>query len=103
MYIREREQPAGHGDLRLGRHFTLTEGQPLGRIYPPLVGEALTKNALRAAGVTTEQWADKRAAALIRAALEQSSKLRPFIGAKLGTIDISKDYHHYVSDREFVY
>ena len=58
---------------------------------------------LKRAGLTTEQWADQKTPALIQAALQQSRALGQFIVNKLGKITISKDYHHYGSDPEFVH
>jgi len=54
-------------------------------------------------GLTTEKWADQKAPALIQTALQQSSYLKLFIANKVGTIPVSKNYHHYGSDAEFVY
>jgi alkaline phosphatase D len=58
---------------------------------------------LKRAGLTTEQWADQKAPALIQAALQQSRVLGPFLVNKLGETTIAKNYHHYGSDPEFVY
>lgn len=66
------------------------------------LGEVTPQDVLKRAGLTTERWVDGKAPALIQAALEQSNKLRPFIANKLGKINISKNYHQYGSDDEFV-
>jgi len=71
--------------------------------FNPFLGEVLPQSLLKQAGLTTEKWADQKAPALIQAAVEQSRVLRPFIANKLGKITISKNYHHYGTDDEFVY
>jgi alkaline phosphatase D len=75
------------------------ETPPSRRVPSPLVSPA---DALKRAGFTTERWADSKTPALLKAAIEQSRALRPFIAGKLGRIDISKNYRHYGSDPEFV-
>ncbi|HEV7397408.1 MAG TPA: alkaline phosphatase D family protein [Pyrinomonadaceae bacterium] len=54
-------------------------------------------------GLTTEEWADQKTPALIQTALQQSSYLKLSIANKVGTIPVSKNYHHYGSDAEFVH
>src|SRR4030095_34129 len=63
--------------------------------FNPFLGEALPQNVLKRAGFTPERWADAKAPGLIKAAIEQSRVLRPFIAGKLGKIDISKNHRAY--------
>jgi alkaline phosphatase D len=103
MYIYDRKL----SDARSLLLNTSQERSPLGfgessqipRRQPPAVSP---QEVLKRAGLTTERWADQKAPALIQAALGQSRALRPFIANKLGKIAISKNYHHYGSDPEFV-
>ena len=53
-------------------------------------------------GLTTLEWADQKTPALIQSALQQSSNLKLFIANKVGAIPVSRNYHHYGSDAEFV-
>jgi alkaline phosphatase D len=102
MYIRELEQEGLPGNPGRGSYIVPAREQPLGMPYHAFLGEASPQTALRRAGVTTEQWANGKAPALIQAALEQSRALRPFIANKLGKVVISKNYRQ-VSDAEFVH
>ena len=110
MYVRVFERPGPSQDIEeqrreiegLGSRLALAKEQS-GKPFNPFLGEALPQTVLKRAGFTTERWADGKAPALIQAALEQSRVLRPFIANKLGKVDISKNYHHYGSDDEFVH
>ena len=110
MYVRVFEGPEQSQDIEeqtcrikeLGRRLALAK-EKIEKPSNPFLGEALPQSVLKRAGFTTERWADGKAPALIQAALEQSRALRPFIANKLGKVDISKNYHHYGSDPEFVH
>src|SRR5262245_39810029 len=109
MYVRLFDGPGQSQDIEeqrrriieFGRRLALAKEQ-FGEPFNPFLGEALPQSVLKRAGLTTERWADEKTPALIQAALEQSRALRPFIANKLGKIAISKNYHHYGSDPEFV-
>jgi alkaline phosphatase D len=109
MYVRVFEGPGQLQDIEeqkrrieeFGRRLALVK-EKFGKTFNPFLGEALPQSVLKRAGFTTERWADGKAPALIQTALEQSNALRPFIANKLGKVDISKNYHHYRSDPEFV-
>lgn len=81
---------------------TLAEGK-VEKPFNHFLGEVIPQGVLKRAGLMTERWADPKTPALIQAAMGQSRELRPFIANKLGKITISKNYHHYGSDAEFVY
>ena len=60
-------------------------------------------HGLGAFGLTTLEWADQKTPALIQSALQQSGNLKLFLANKVGAIPVSRNYHHYGSDAEFVH
>jgi alkaline phosphatase D len=110
MYVRVFERPGLSQDIEeqkreikeLERRLAHAK-EKIEKPFNPFLGEVLSQGVLKQAGLTTERWADQKTPALIQAALEQSRVLRPFIANKLGKITVSKNYHHYGSDPEFVY
>src|SRR5262245_3973342 len=109
MYVRVFEGQGQSQDIEEQKRWIKESGRRLGHAneriekpFNPFLGEALPQSILRRAGFTPERWADAKTPALLKAAIEQSRALRPFIAGKLGKIDISKNYRHYGSDPEFV-
>ena len=109
MYLRVFEGPGQSQDVEEQKRWIKESGRLLGpakerigKPFNPFLGEALPQSVLKPAGFTPERWADAKTPALLKAAIEQSRVLRPFIAGKLGKIDISKNYRHYGSDPEFV-
>jgi alkaline phosphatase D len=109
MYFRLFDGPGHTQDIEeqkrrvveFGRRLSLAK-EKFERPFNPFLGEALPQSVLKRAGFTPERWVDAKTPALLKAAIEQSRVLRPFIAGKLGKIDISKNYRHYGSDPEFV-
>lgn len=105
MYVRLFEGPGQSQGIEEQRREIKESGSRLAlfeKPFNPFLGEAIAQGVLKRAGLTTEKWADQKAPGLIQAALEQSRALMPFLANKLGKITISKNYHHYGSDPEFV-
>ena len=109
MYVRVFNGPGQSQDIEEQKRRIIESGRRLApakaqfeKPFNPFLGEALPQSVLKRAGFTAERWADAKTPALLKAAIEQSRVLKPYIAGKLGKIDISKNYRHYGSDPEFV-
>jgi alkaline phosphatase D len=110
MYVRVFERPGLSQDIEEQKREIKELESRLARAKEKIdkpfnlfLGEVLPQGVLKRAGLMTERWADQKTPALIQTAMDQSHVLRPFIAHKLGKVTISKNYHHYGSDPEFVY